>query len=381
MASDLFRPIESRPVFTSPDAGVTWGPFPLLRVRLLVGLVVVAFGLGMGFMGMLSDTLTCARSGTASGQQPGTCLYQSGGRSSRDRRFALADLKEVSVRHTETRNKGNVTRWGQLVLRIGDRELVMARELAEHADPHERELKSFLDTPAAPQLRIQTQRQMPLAIFALLTTLAGLGLLYSVLSGRRRYRCTWDALAQVLSVQQEWPLGVRTGPPVTLSLRKPVDVEVDWGHVSDFWTHARALGARGGTPQVRLADGTTVPIASKPMIGYQVHLAAAEALRELLGCPRRTLAEADRIQSAAEAARPLPPQGMQGVGGKIAAVWLGSCCGSLAGIFVGMLLALSVGHQKMSDPAGGVFFVGGMLAGIAGGIWFAWHFSQNPDLR
>lgn len=387
MASDLFPPIESRPAFTRSTArdgdSVVWGPFPLLRVRLFVGLAVVAFGLGVGFLGALSDTLTCTRSAAIGGA--GECVYQSGKPRSSERRFALADLSEVSVRHTETRNKGSVTRWGQLVLHFRDRErnrdLMMTRELAEHADPHERELTTFLRTPTARQLRIDTHRYLPMAIFALLMLLAGLCTLYSVLSGRRRFRCTWDPLAQVLSVQQEWPLGVRTGAPTTLALRSPAEVEIQWGHFSDFWTSSRMPGPRAGLLQVRLADGTRVPLGHKLMLGYQVHLVAAEALRELLGCPRRSLAEADQLASAAEAARPPPPPGMQGPGGKVAAVWIGTCCGSLAGVFVGMLLALSVGHQKLSDPAGGAFFIGGMLAGMVGGVWFAWHFSQNADLR
>lgn len=362
---------------------VTWGPFPLRRARLAVGLAVVVFGCLMGFIALLHDTLTCRRGEGGAGE----CMYESGGRRDRTLRFPLSAVAETGVRYTETRSKGSVTRWGQLVLRIKtpdrERDLVLTRELAEYADPHERELKDFLATPSRGQLRIETQRYTPLVVFALILGLVGLGVLWSVLSGRRRYLLTWDDIGQELWVQPEWPLGIRLGfgAPARHPLRRPVEVEVGWGHVSDFFTHARSVGPRGGSLSIRLEDGSTVSLSERPLLGYGVHLRAAAALRDLLGCPRRSAVDEDRIEATSQAARPEPPAGMQGFGGKIATVWIGTCTGSLLGIFVGALLALTVGHQKSTDMAGGPYFYGGMMAGIAGGVWLAWRVTQNPDLR
>lgn len=365
---------------------MTWGPFPLRRARLAVGLAVVVFGLFMGFIALLHDTLTCTR-GSDSDGAAGECVYESSGRSNRKLRFALSAIAGTSVRYTETRSKGNVTRWGQLALHLKmqerERELVLSRELAEYADPHERELKDFLATPSRQELRIETQRYTPLVVFALILGLVGLSVLWSVLSGRRRFRLTWDDIGQELWVQPEWPLGIRTAAPTRLPLGKhrPVEVEVSWGHVSDFWTNARTVGPRGGSLSIRLEDGSTVALSERRLLGYEVHLRAAAALRELLGCPRRSAVDEDKLEAANLAARPEPPAGMQGFGGKLAAVWLGACTGSLLGIFAGALLALTVGHQKSTDLAGGAYFFGGMVAGIAGGVWLAWRVTQNPDLR
>jgi len=65
--------------------------------------------------------------------------------------------------------------------------------------------------------------------------------------------------------------------------------------VTDFFTSSRAPGPRGGRLQVRLAGGSTVVLLPYPMVGYRVHLLAADQLRHLLRLPSPAINEAAQI--------------------------------------------------------------------------------------
>jgi hypothetical protein len=350
----------------------------LRRARLLVGLTMFGMMAIIGVLALLQDTLTCARSG----QMAGSCRWQGGVLGNRQRVFPLASLREVRVERTQTSNKGRTTRWGAVALQIGKRELVMLRESESLAEAHVAALQAFLASQDAPEIRLETERSpawlIPLAFFAL----AGFGLLYSVWAGRRRFRCTFNGLAQQLIVQAEWPLGIAVGAPRTVELRNPLEVEVEWGNAAtDFFTPARMPGPRGGRLRVRLKDGQEIWLDEKRWPGYRVHIAAAEELRMLLGCPLRTTAQADRVAAEHEAARPRPAATWTSFGGKVATAWLGVCCGSLLGIFAGAIGAITIGGQKASDSADGPFFFGGMFLGMFAGVALAWRFTQRGDER
>lgn len=356
---------------------MVWGPFPLRRARLAGGLAILGMGLMMILVGLQHHVLTCARSGALAGQ----CQWQTGLRARHVRHFPLAALKSVRIVQTQTSNKGHVTRWGQLMLQIGDREYALARQHEAEAETSAARLQDFLRDPAQPALRIDTERSLVACGIGLAFALGGAWLLHSVWYGRRRFRFTWDAMAQTLSMQLHWPLGFAVGPPVTWTLQRPVEVELSWEEVTDAFTSQRSPGPRGARLLVRLANGESQALLPRPLPGYGVHIRAAEQLRSLLGCPPRSPASAASIEAAYAAARPQLGPGWTGIGGRIAATWLGACCGSLLGIATSGVIGLLLGAIKLSDSADGPWFFVGMIGGIAAGVALAFRLLLRPDLR
>ena len=360
-----------------PREAVTWGPFPLRRARLAGGVAIFALSVVLLLAGLQRHVLTCARSGTLSGE----CEWQTGLRDSSVRRFPLAALASVRVAYTQTQHKGHVTNWGQLVLSVDGRERMLLRQAAAEADQAAARLQAFLRDPEQKELRLDTGWSLPMLGLGAAFALAGGGMLYSVWYGRRRFRFTWEAAAQQLSMQLQWPLGIDVGAKVTFSLASPVDVEISWEEVKDAFSSSRSPGARGGRLHVRPARGESTTLLPQPMPGYRVHIVAAEQLRRLLGCPERSAAEATRTEAAYAAERPQLGPGWTGSGGRVAATWLGACCGALLGIAISGLLGLMLGLVKMSDSTDGPWFFGGMLGGIAGGVALAWRLLLRPDER
>lgn len=356
---------------------VVWGPFPLRRARLVSGLAILAMGLLILLLGQQRHVLTCARSGVLAEQ----CEWRTGLRERSVRRFPLSALRLSRVVYSQTSNKGHVTHWGQLILDIGGRERAMPRQEVAAADASAGRLRTFLSDPAQQELRIDTGMQVGVLLMGGAFALAGAWLLYSVWYGRRRFRLTWDALTQQLSMQLLWPPGIAKGPPQTWTLPKPVEVEISWEEVQDAFTSSRSPGPRGGRLLVRLQHGGSEALLPAPMPGYRVHIRAAEGLRALLRCPPRSPDAAARIEDAYAAERPKLGPGWTGLGGQIAVTWLGACCGALAGIALGGVLGLLLGAIKLSDSADGPWFFGGMFGGIAAGIALAWRLLLRPDER
>src|ERR1700710_1148992 len=104
-----------------PVRAVVWGPFPLRRARLFGGLGTLVFALVMMLVGLQRQRVSCARSGALAEQ----CEWQSGIAGRSVRRFPLRSLQAVRVEYSETTNKGHTTRWGQLMLRLPERELAL----------------------------------------------------------------------------------------------------------------------------------------------------------------------------------------------------------------------------------------------------------------
>lgn len=360
-----------------PEEAVIWGPFPLRRARLAGGVAILPLAGLLFLIGLQHHILTCARSGPLSGQ----CEWQTGLRESSVRRFPLAALRSVRVAYSQTQNKNHVTHWGQLALNIDGRERMLLRQPAAEADQAAASLQAFLRDPAQPTLRLETARSLPMLGLGAAFALVGGGLLYSVWYGRRRFRFTWEVTTQQLTMQLQWPPGIDVGPAVTWSLPSPVDVEISWGEVKDAFSSSRSPGPRGGRLQVRLAGGELTSLLAAPMAGYGVHLRAAEQLRRLIRCPERSAAAAARTEAAYAAERPQLGPGWTGSGGRVAATWLGACCGALLGIAVSGTLGLVLGVLKTSDSADGPWFFGGMLGGIAAGVALAWRLLLRPDER
>ena len=360
-----------------PVGAVIWGPFPLRRARLLGGLALLPMALLMVFMGLQHQVVTCARSGVLAEQ----CTWQGGLRDSSVRRFPLAALRSVQVTYTETMNKGRTTHWGQVVLDISGRSVTMHRQKAADADENAAALQTFLRSPAQQAVRIDTGWSVGMLVLGGVFALMGAALVRSVWNGRRRFRFTWDASTQQLAMQPQSPLGTEIGSPATWSLREPVEVEIQWGEVKDFFTSSRSPGPRGGRLVVRLASGSTVELLPAPMPGYGVHLRAATELRRLLRCAPAAAAEAARLAASYESARPQLGPGWTGISGRIAATWLGACCGSVLGMAISGVLAVLLGFVKLSDNADGPWFFGGLIGGVVVGVALAWRLLLRPDER
>ena len=366
-----------------PDPGlpledaVVWGPFPLRRARLVSGLAILAMGLLFLLVGLQRQILSCARSGALAEQ----CEWRTGLRERGIRRFPLSSLQLLRVVYTQTSNKGHVTHWGQLIFDIGGHERAFARQEAAAADASAAQLREFLSDKARMELRIDTGVQVGVLIVGGAFASAGLWLLYSVWYGRRRFRFTWDGLTQQLSMQLLWPPGIAKGAPQTWTLQRPVEVEISWEEVQDAFTSARSPGPRGGRLRVLLQHGGSETLLPYPLPGYRVHIRAAERLRALLRCPPRSAAAAARIEDTYAAERPKLGPGWTGIGGQIAATWLGASCGALLGIATSGLLGLFLGAIKLRDSADGPWFFVGMIGGIACGIALAWRLLLRPDER
>lgn len=368
------------------DDEVRWGPFPLRGWRLLSGLGLSAIGILCCVFGLMRSTLSCARTGELMGQ----CELRKSG-FDEPRRFPIDSLRELKVVYSETRNKGRVTRHGRILLPglPGGRPITLQSEGRDAADRNAAALRAFADDPAAQQISIATERPYAILIFGGLMAVLGISFLCSVIAGRRRFLFKWDALTRQLEVRLEWPLGLASGAPKKLSIDSPADVEICWGRVEDFWTSSRSPGPPGGWLRIRAAGGRDVDLSpmalgmgkGRAQAGYRVHLRAAEALRRHVRCPPRSAEEEARVAASHEKAKPQVAPGFQGLGGKAAAVWLGACCGSLIGLAVSGSLAVGLKFQKLSDDAGGPWFVLGILFGAAAGIAISLRLTQVPDDR
>lgn len=361
----------------SAEPFVVWGPFPLRRLRLLSGAALLTIALFVGYIGTLRDSVRCARVGPAAGQ----CQFLGGARGNTRHDFAIAALTAVGVKRTESHHRGRSTPRGQVVLYVAGREITLRTESPQAAEEHAAELRNFTAHADVQSVAIATERVWWGYVFVALMGLFGGGLLYSVVAGRRRFRLSYNSSLQSLEIARQWPFGIADGPIETLSLRHPVEVEIDWGRVEDFFTSSRNPGASGGRLFVRLADGNRVPIAARLWPGYGVHLRAAERLRVHLLCPQRTLEQRQRAIAAYEGARPRPAPQWTSSGGKVATAWLGACVGSLLGLFLSASIAVAFRLQRVSDPAGGFWFWLGVLGGAVAGVWLAFRVTQRADER
>jgi hypothetical protein len=208
---------------SADESTVVWGPFPLRRARLLIGLGCLAFALLVGWIGTIRDSITCARRGPLAGQ----CEWRGGARGSNQKSFALSSVLAVSVKYTESHRRKQTVKRGEVVVVTTGGEIHMRRETPEAAEENVETLRRFVRQGELDAVRIVTRREPWMILFVAAIGLFGMGTLYSVLAGRRRFRCTWNGFTQQLVVQREWPFGIITSEPVTLTLTKPSAVEID----------------------------------------------------------------------------------------------------------------------------------------------------------
>lgn len=355
---------------------VWWGPFPLRFLRLIGGLVILGMTLLTGYSGTRFDSLICTRDESPIAQ----CEFHNGRHRERDERFTLSSLHAVAALPTEAHARGRSEVRGQVVLFLGDHEIRMLSESPRIAQRHAEAIENFRQHSDVMRVKIATERELYGLFAMVLMGAAGITLLGSVIASRRRFRCAFDDARQQLIVQQEWPFGISLGDAERFDLKQPQDVDVDWGEVEDSNPTLRAP-SKGGRLVVRFADGRQLPLSRHRFIGYRIHIEAAEALRALIGCPARSSIARETFIAANERARPQPSPFWTSLFGKIAAVWIGGCCGSLLGILVGVTLSLQTGLHKATDPVGGPWYFGGLSIGLFGGIAFAWSLTQHTDAR
>lgn len=359
------------------DSVVIWGPFPLRRARLCIGLALLGLAILMGWIGTIRDSISCARRGPRAGQ----CELRGGARGDPLQSFELSSITDVSVKYTESHRRKQTVKRGEVVVHLASGELHMKRETPQGAEANVEALRSFLRNANADTVHVVTQREWWGIIFVGMFGLGGAGMLYTVLAGRRRIRCTWNSFTQQLTVQREWPLGIFTSEPQTLTLKRPASVDIAWGRVDDFFSSSRSPGPPGGRLCVTCEGGESQSIDPETWFGYGVHVRAAEQLRSLLGCAPKTPAERERIEAANRAAKPMPSPQWTTAFGKVALAWLGICTGSLIGLAISATIAVGFRFQKSSDPAGGFWFVSGVFGGAALGVWLVFRLALNPDER
>src|SRR5688572_13015355 len=146
---------------SADESAVVWGPFPLRRARLLIGLACLAFALLVGWIGTIRDSITCARRGPLVGE----CEWRGGARGNSQKRFALSSVIEVSVKYTESHRRRQTVKRGEVVVLTTAGEIHMRRETPEAAEENVETLRHFLRQGELDAVRIATHRELWLIIF------------------------------------------------------------------------------------------------------------------------------------------------------------------------------------------------------------------------
>lgn len=105
--------------------------------------------------------------------------------------------------------------------------------------------------------------------------------------------------------------------------------------------------------------------------GRSIHLSMAKDLRKWLGLPPME----DVLPPRAPGFDWSSPMG------RFSACWAGISVGALTGMTLGCFGALTLGGMRMSSGAGGPWFVGGAILGIAGGIATALYLTSRTRLE
>ena len=368
---------------------VCWGPFlpRFLRLLMALGIALVALGAGLG--AFTHDRLVCARLGAVAGPLepgPGECVFVRDRFSVRAVRVQLTDVSDATVdrqfiwRGNKPRRRVEV---GVLSIHTSDRTLRFAETTPARAEENRAALRGFLADPGAPRLTIATERQPGLLALAALAGLGCVCLAYSALAGSGSVLLRVQPDVRRLRVQRTW-LGLSLHAAVEIPLPPAADVtdvRLEWAPLDDFF-RSRGTLPEWGARLVLLTKPSAGP-AQQPLTdgyfrGFRAHLRALRELRGALGLVPKTAEEEQALERASAPYRKQIAATWYTASGRFGAAWVGTCCGLLAGIFLGAIAALTVGGQRSSDPADGPYFWGGALLGMAAGLWVALRVTRRP---
>jgi hypothetical protein len=348
----------------TPSAIVTHGPFPIRAGRLIAGIVAGAMAALLLVFVSMPDTLRCEALG-------GDCTVTRFARPpARYPRSSVLGVKVVLRRGSK-----GVMR-GKPLLQIAEQpELPLTEVDPDDAEQFERSVEDGLAASTPFELRLR--QPLAFGLFGVLLLGFGAGAIYTALRGIGRYHLEVRPLENVVSVTRLL-LGIPRSR-VGVATNDVVDVEVEWRRDKDFLHNRHHTGDIEGRLVLVTRDGEGRPLSTSFHRGYTLHQRAAEQLRALLRCPPRS--EAQTLRAEAEARAFYPAPGFIQNAGNLGAVWLGLCCGSVAGMGLYAAFALVTGLAKGSDPVTENMAIFGAGGGALAGAAFMLHLTRPRPPR
>ena len=331
----------------TPDAErsdhVVHGPFPLRLGHFAGGLAILCVGVLLLVVALDDASLVC---------RGDSCTYRRS-RLLNPRPFSFEKSKLGGVEVVIEKGSKN-SEYGIPQLTIGGRTLRLKKVSVEEAKRFAGALESALERGDG-EIALVLEGSRVVAIVAAAMLLFGLAMFLSSLRGLGRIRLelrsgVLHATRTLLGISLErWEAdthGVH-------------DVEVAWSRDRTFLHRRHHPGDTAGAVVLRLQDGTARPVA-RAFRGFHLHRRAEVALRELLALPPRSAQRSAELQAEAEKFEPPPPLG-GGWGANIAMVWIGVSCGSLIGLGLFGIVALSFGWARADDA------ISGWMMGVGAG--------------
>ncbi|MEZ4225811.1 MAG: hypothetical protein R3B13_32965 [Polyangiaceae bacterium] len=335
---------------------IDYGPFPIQLI-----LVVVAVGLVLGgalflMMGLDHGELHCEGAGNE-------CVYRRAvWVNTRPRTFAFELLK--GARTTEVRSKDSVR--GQVELDLGEQRLLLNSTSPPEAACVTRQINEHLEKRDADWTVRQENERWP-AVAGAVTVLIALGLLWWALHDRGTIRI--ELSGRTLRWRRRL-LGLRLASGELELPRDVQDIVVEWSRRNTFLQHRHALPKTFGQLHAVTSDGSTLPLFAVRE-GHAMHLEAAARLRDALELPERSaLVAAEQARLAAEARPVATPSSFVGLGGRLAAAWMGACLGALGGMALLGVGKILLG-ANLDDPITTADTIFGAGGGCVGGILLA----------
>jgi hypothetical protein len=345
-------PPERRPV------RITYGPFPIRGWRLLGGLVAFLFGAAAVVAGLVTQTVTCQRTGC----ELTTASF------GWHRTATVGRIADIDVRIGRTSGR-NPTDYGVVVISDGRKAISTLHMKPGEAQALAGRLRGLLEPGTADEVTARVPGELGLAWFGLALAAIGCAMVYSSLRGLGRMRLVLAGDGRTLALRYSiLGLRVRENRVVVDDVR---DVRVRWVTLPrGFFTANGARDEFGGVLVIDTAAGP-VELDPRPHRGWNVHRRAAEKLRSAFELPPldpeqlRVLIASDRVFA--------PPRP---AGSRFVAVWLGVTIGPLLGAAIFGVLGLLFGLIHPRQPVGAWYGIS-MVVGAAGAIAFGLYLTSS----
>ena len=345
---------------------MSYGPFPVKVGSLVGGIGCVLVALTLLVWALQVTRIHCERAGSV------TCTVQRFRFAGRSPPFQLA---RVSSTRAVRVNKGHTSEVGTLVLQDTDEKEHRSMEVSyDQLVRHEGNVRAFLSEPNRAVFDEDMQRTpavlLVLSLFGLLMLAIGCLCVRDALRGSLSAALRLVDGGRGLQVTRTfWAVPLRSQ---VIELSGVTAVELEWRLLPPpFLSTARDVPEHGGRLLIHTEHGP-LPVLDEVARGRNVHRMAAIRLRDLLGLPPGQTQPAPALPASY-----IWHRGFR----RFAACWLGLTTGSLAGMGVGAVLALTIGGAKGSDLAGGPFYLGGLALGALGGVAVALHLTSEAWLQ
>jgi len=280
-------------------------------------------------------------------------------------------FKPESARTTYTRRiyKGHPSEHGRVVI-MDDKGREHSSIEVDYAESNQRaaELQAFLRNPDASEIRFILHESWWILGLGLFSAFLFIVMVRAAMRGAGRVQLQFAEDSRELVARRSFwgiPLSTRH---IDIAGAKAVTIE--WKAVPVPMSRPSTLTEPAARVCIHTTRGTQALLSTFAR-GRNIHLSVAKELRMWLGLP------------PAEDVLPPATPGFDWSSsmGRFSACWAGTCVGALAGITLGCFGALTLGGLRMTDGAGGPWFVGGAMLGITGGIAVALYLTSRSRLE